>query len=50
VAEQPEAQEHITALETMQADQPTVSGEELASEIERYLRNAPPGDLGPDSS
>ena len=46
VAEQPEAREHITALETMQADQPTVSGEELASEIERYLRNAPPGDPG----
>ena len=50
VAEQPEAQEHISALEAMQADQPVVSGEELASEIERYLRNAPPGDLGSPGS
>ena len=31
VAEQPEAQQHISTLESMQADQPMVSGEELAS-------------------
>jgi PAC2 family len=49
VAEQPEAQQHITTLESMQADQPVVSGEELASEIERYLRNSPPGDPGGSS-
>jgi proteasome assembly chaperone (PAC2) family protein len=47
VADQPEAREHIQALEKMQAEQNVVSGEELASEIERYLRNAPPpGDGG----
>jgi len=47
VAEQPEAQEHVTALEKMNADQKSISGEELASEIERYLRDASPGDRGP---
>lgn len=46
IAGQPEAQEHVRSLESMQADQPIVSGEELASEIERYLRNSPPGDQG----
>jgi hypothetical protein len=47
IAEQPEAQQHISTLESMQADQPMVSGEELATEIERYLRNAPPDPGGP---
>lgn len=46
VAEQPEAQEHVTALEVMNAEQKSISGEELANEIERYLRDAPPGDRG----
>lgn len=46
VAEQPEAQEHVTALEKMNADQKSISGEELASEIERYLKEASPGDKG----
>ncbi len=42
VADQPEALEHVRALEGMNADERAVSGEELASEIERYLRdNAP---------
>ena len=41
VAEQPEAQEHVRQLEEMNAQQKTVSGEELASEIERYLREHP---------
>ncbi|MFP5298686.1 MAG: PAC2 family protein [Actinomycetota bacterium] len=40
VAGQPEAQEHVRRLETMSAEQQMVSGEELASEIERYLRDA----------
>ncbi|MPZ69401.1 MAG: hypothetical protein GEU71_07710 [Actinobacteria bacterium] len=44
IAGQPEAQEHVRSLESMQADQPIVSGEQLASEIERYLRNTPPGE------
>lgn len=47
VAQQPEAQEHIQALESMNVEQRVVSGEELASEIERYLRDAAPGDRGP---
>lgn len=41
VADQPEAQEHVRQLEEMHAQQKTVSGEELASEIERYLREHP---------
>jgi hypothetical protein len=44
IAGQPEAQEHVRSLESMQADQPIVSGEQLATEIERYLRNSPPGE------
>lgn len=47
VAQQPEAQEHVRALEAMSAEQKAVSGEELASEIERYLRDASPGDRRP---
>jgi hypothetical protein len=47
VAAQPEVQEHIRALEAMQAQQTVVSGEELASEIERYLRDKAPGDRRP---
>lgn len=47
VAQQPEAQEHIQALESMNVEQRVVSGEELAGEIERYLREAAPGDRGP---
>ncbi|MGI8773845.1 MAG: PAC2 family protein [Actinomycetota bacterium] len=46
VEQQPEAREHIRALESMSVDR-VVSGEELASEIERYLRDAAPGDRGP---
>lgn len=38
IADQPEAQEHVRQLEEMNAEQRMVSGEELASEIERYLR------------
>lgn len=41
IADQPEAQEHVRQLEEMNAEQRTVSGEELASEIERYLREHP---------
>jgi hypothetical protein len=44
VAGQPEAEEHVRALEAMQEEQKMVSGEELANEIERYLRDASPGD------
>lgn len=47
IAAQPEAQEHVTALEVMNAEQKSISGEELASEIERYLKEASPGDKGP---
>lgn len=55
VADQPEAQEHVRQLEEMNAQQKAVSGEELASEIERYLRAHPsrgsnePGDESPPS-
>lgn len=38
VANQPEAQEHVRRLEAMNAEQQMISGEDLASEIERYLR------------
>ena len=41
IADQPEAQEHVRQLEEMNAEQRIVSGEELASEIERYLREHP---------
>ncbi len=37
VAQQPEAQDHVRQLEEMTADQ-RVSGEELATEIERFLK------------
>lgn len=47
VARQPEAQEHVRALEAMTEEQRTVSGEDLASEIERYLRDRSPGDRRP---
>lgn len=47
IAGRPEAQEHVQRLEAMSAER-LVSGEELASEIERYLRNAPPGAEGGD--
>jgi hypothetical protein len=47
VSDQPEAQEHIRSLEAMNAEQRAVSGEELASEIERYLRDSTPRDLRP---
>lgn len=40
VSARPEAQEHVRALEALQAQQSAVSGEELASEIERYLKDA----------
>jgi hypothetical protein len=39
VASQPDAQDYVSRLETMAIDQP-VSGEELAGEIERFLRDA----------
>jgi hypothetical protein len=39
IADRPEAQEHVQALEKMQAEQQVVSGEDLASEIERYLKD-----------
>lgn len=42
IEDQPEVREHIQSLEEMQTEQNIVSGEELASEIERYLRDAPP--------
>lgn len=42
VAAQPEAQEHVRRLETLSAEQNAISGEELASEIERYLRDETP--------
>jgi hypothetical protein len=48
VASQPEAQEYVERLETMTSDQPVVSGEELANEIERYLRDARRGERRPD--
>lgn len=38
VSGQPEVAEHIHALEQMSVEQQAVSGEELATEIERYLR------------
>ena len=44
VARQPEAQEHVRQLETMNEEQGIVSGEELAGEIERYLRERPTGE------
>jgi hypothetical protein len=47
IADQPEAQEHVRSLEAMSEEQRTVSGEELASEIERYLRDATPRDRRP---
>jgi proteasome assembly chaperone (PAC2) family protein len=47
VAGRPEALEHVRALEAMHEEQKIVSGEELASEIERYLRDASPGDRNP---
>jgi hypothetical protein len=47
VAAQPEALEHIQALETMNAEQRVISGEELATEIERYLKEEAPKDRGP---
>jgi len=47
VAAQPEAQEHVRALEALQAQQSAVSGEELASEIERYLKDAAAGERRP---
>lgn len=47
ISDQPEAQEHIRSLEAMNAEQRAVSGEELASEIERYLRDAAPRDRRP---
>lgn len=47
VAAQPEAREHIAALESMSADQNVVSGEQLASEIERYLREESAGERNP---
>lgn len=40
VAGQPEAQEHVRRLEAMNAEQQMISGEEIASEIERYLRES----------
>jgi hypothetical protein len=46
IEDQPEVREHIQSLEDMQTEQNIVSGEELATEIERYLREAPPGDQG----
>ena len=39
IEDQPEAQEHVRQLEEMNAEQRIISGEELASEIERYLRD-----------
>jgi predicted ATP-grasp superfamily ATP-dependent carboligase len=44
VAQQPEAAEHVRQLETMNAEQQAISGEDLANEIERYLKKAAPGD------
>lgn len=46
IADQPDARQHVQALESMNAEQRIVSGEELASEIERYLRDAAPGERG----
>jgi proteasome assembly chaperone (PAC2) family protein len=48
IADQPEAQEHVRSLEAMNTEQRAVSGEELASEIERYLRDAAPRDRRQD--
>jgi predicted ATP-grasp superfamily ATP-dependent carboligase len=48
VASQPEAQDYVTRLETLATDQPIVSGEELATEIERYLRDARRGERRPE--
>lgn len=48
ISGQPEAEEHVRALEAMNQQQAAVSGEDLASEIEKYLRDAaPPGERGP---
>jgi hypothetical protein len=47
VATQPEAQDYIQRLETIVGEEPNVSGEQLATEIERYLRDARRGDRGP---
>jgi proteasome assembly chaperone (PAC2) family protein len=41
IASQPEAQEFVARLESMNAEQRVVSGEELAAEIERYLKESP---------
>lgn len=46
ISSQPEAQEHIRALEKMAAENTAVSGEDLAVEIERYLKDAAPDDRG----
>lgn len=43
VAEQPEASEHVRQLEEMAAQQESISGEALAGEIERFLREAGSG-------
>ena len=48
IADQPEAQEHVRQLEKMNAEQKAISGEELASEIERYLRENPSRGSGED--
>lgn len=44
LADQPEAQEHVRRLEAITTEQQMVSGEEIASEIERYLKETPPKD------
>jgi proteasome assembly chaperone (PAC2) family protein len=47
VSSQPEAQEHIKALEKMSAENTVLSGEDLAVEIEKYLKDAAPDDRRP---
>jgi predicted ATP-grasp superfamily ATP-dependent carboligase len=51
VAEHAEAVEMVRVLEGLydqgRADEDLPSGEDLAAEIERFLRNAPPGGTGP---
>jgi hypothetical protein len=46
VGTRPETASHIARLETMAAAEEVVSGEELAGEIERFLRRGRTGETG----
>jgi hypothetical protein len=46
VADDDESREYLTRLESLASEERVASGEELAQEIERYLRQVGPGDGG----